>query len=189
VLVPRRSRLRRSSDRWETASGWAALVLLVLLPPLMLAAGGARTQDIRDQAAAVRATSHQVDATVIAVSTQPETNADGTPRGDLIITVGWAEPGGPAHTAPQDTYGRAPRVGDTWPLWVAPNLVPVDAPATELDAELEGLTTAIGVLLGSCAALAAALVLVRRLLDGRRLRRWDENWLAYEQRRHRGPTG
>jgi hypothetical protein len=189
VLVPLRSRLRRSSDRWETASAWAALVLLVLLMPVMLVVGGAQTQAARDQAAAVRATSHQVTAIVIAVSTGPETAADGTPSDDLIVTVSWIEPDGPAHTAPQDSYGKAPRVGDTWPLWVNRDLSPVQPPSTEPDAELEGLLTAIVAFLGMCVVLASALALVRWLLDRDRLRQWDEDWLAFERRRNRGPTG
>ncbi len=45
---------------------------------------------------------------------------------------------------------------------------------------------ALGVLFGSCSALASALALVRRLLDRRRLRDWDEDWLAFG--RHRGTT-
>ena len=189
VLVPRPSRLRRSSDRWETASGWVALVLLVLLTPLMLALGGARTQDVRDQAGAVRATSHQVDATVVAVATQPETNADGTPSDDFVVTVSWTEPGGPARVVTQDNLGHTTRVGDAWALWVGPDLVPVDPPSTGQAAELEGLVAGIGAFLASCVALATALALVRWLLDRRRLRQWAEDWLAFERRRDRGPTG
>jgi hypothetical protein len=188
VLVPRRSVLRRSSDRWETASAWGALVLLVLLVPLMLVAGGAQTQQIRDQAAAVRATSHRVDATVTAVASRPDTDEDGASSDDLVVTVIWFEPDG-AHVAPQVTYGEPPRVGDSRPLWVAPDLSPVQPPATEQDAELQGVVTAIGALLVSCVALSSALVLGRWLLDRRRLRQWDEDWLAFERRRHRGAAG
>ena len=187
VLVPRRSRLRRPSDRWETASAWGALVLLLLLAPLTLAVGGAQAQQVRDQAAAVRATAHRVDATVTAVSTGPETNDDGTARDDLVVTVSWTEPGG-ARSAPQVTYGHAPRVGDPWPLWVAPDLAPVQPPATEQDAELQGVVTAVGAFLGSCVALASGLALVRWLLDRRRLRQWQRDWLTFERRRHRGPA-
>jgi hypothetical protein len=188
VLVPRRSRLRRSSDRWETASAWGALVLLVLLMPVMLVVGVAQTQAIRDQAAAVRATAHQVDATVTAVATRPEANEDGTPSDDLLVTVSWVEPDG-AHVAPQVTYAAAPRVGDTWPLWVAPDRSPVQPPATDQDAELQGLVTAIGAVLVSCGALVSSLVLARWLLDRRRLRQWGQDWLAFERHRNRGAAG
>ncbi|HEY2223738.1 hypothetical protein [Actinomycetospora sp.] len=188
VWFPPRSELRRPSDRYETATRWAALVVLVLITPLLAACGGARTQQVRDDAAAVRATAHQVEATVIGVSSASSTTADGQPSYDLSVTVRWIEPVG-ALTAPQVAGGVGPRIGDPWPLWVAPDLTPVAPPATERDAEIQGAVTSIGVLIGAGVALAAAVALVRRMLDRQRMRQWDEDWLAFRRRRNRGAAG
>lgn len=186
AFVPRRSKLRRPSDRWETVSRWVALVILLLLVPLVLQLGNARTQQVRDQAALVRATSHEVRATVVAVSAQPSGEGAG---GDHMLTVSWTEPDGSVHVAPTIAYDAAPPVGAPYPLWVDQQSRQVAPPSTERDAVLQGYVAEVAAVTGSLLVLLSGLGLVRCLLDRYRLRQWDEDWLAFRRRRDRGAAG
>lgn len=188
ALFPRRNPLRRPSDRWETASWWGALVLLVLLIPVVPAVSGARSTAVRDEAAVVRATAHPVDATVVAVST-PVAGVDGEFEDGSTVVVGWTDPDGATRTASRETYGARPRVGDAALLWVDPGRSPVPPPSTDQDAALEGAVAGVAAVVGWCLGIAGALVLVRWLLDRHRMRRWDEDRPTSGRRRNRGAAG
>ena len=181
AFFPRRNRLRRPCDRWETASRWVAVVLLVLLVPVVPAVADARTGAVRAQAAAVRATSYPVDGTVLAVS-PPLASRDAEAGDEYTVTVGWTDAAGTPRTGPQVTGGAPPRPGDVWPLRVGPDGTTVPPPATEADAVLEGAVAAVGTVLGWCLAVTGALVLERWLLDRHRMRRWDEDWRTFRRR-------
>lgn len=186
VLVPRRSTLRRSSDRWEVAARWAALVVLVLLVPLMLQLGAARSDQVREQAAVLRATSHEVTGTVTSVVAR---RAAGGSGGTDVIIVSWHEPDGSGHSAPRVAVDSPPAVGAPYTFWVDPGLRPVPSPPTEQDAVLQGYVADVGALAGTLVVLVVALRYVRRRLDRQRLRRWDEDWVAFRCRRDRGAAG
>lgn len=186
VLVPRPSSLRRSSDRWETAAGWVAVAVLLLLVPVVLALGSARAQQVRDEAVRVRATSHPVTGTVTAVS---EWNVGEGSGASHIVTVGWTEPDGSTHTAQRVMYDDTPAVGSPYSMWVDRSSQPTAPPPTEQDAGLQGWVADVGAFTATLIVLLVGLALVRRTLDRRRLRRWDEDWLAFRRRRDRGAAG
>ncbi|HEY2195842.1 MAG TPA: hypothetical protein VGH76_26570 [Actinomycetospora sp.] len=184
--MPRPSSLRRSSDRWETAAGWTALAVLLLLVPVVLALGSARAQQVRDDAAHIRATSHQVQATVTALSERSVGEGSGVSQ---VVTVGWTEPDGSTHSAQRVVYDDPPAVGSPHPMWVDRSSQPTAPPSTEQDAVLQGWVADVGAFTATLVALLAGLALVRWTLDRRRLRGWDEDWLAFRRRRDRGAAG
>lgn len=188
AFVPRRSTLRRGSDRVETAARWAALALLALCVPFLLVAGAARAQDVRDAAAHTRATAHQVVGTVTDVHVRPSRSPDGTSSGALDVTAAWTEPDGSVHSTLDTSFvGVAP--GRPWPMWVDATGKRVRDPATESDAVVQGVLL-VGLLFAAAAtALAGLVVALRWWLDRARLRQWDADWAAFGRRRDRGVTG
>lgn len=184
AFVPRRSRLRRTSDRWETASRWIALAVFLLLVPLVLQLGDARTQQLRDQAALERATDHQVHGTVVGVTAA---RGEGSAP---VLSVSWTEPGGSVHLVSLTAYDDPPPgLGAPYPLWVTPGLEAASPPPTEQDAVLEGDVADIGGFTGTLVLLLSAQGLVQWRLDRRRLRQWDEDWLAFRCGRDHGAAG
>lgn len=188
AFVPRRSVLRRRSDRAETAARWAAVVLLVLAVPFLLAVGAARAQDVRDAAAHARATARPVVGTVTEVRPRPARSPDGTPSGGLDVTVSWTGPDGTVRTT-RDTAFAGTVPGRRWPMWVDATGARVRTPASGADAVVQGVLLAG--LLGSGAAtvLAGLLAALRWSLDRARLRQWEADWAAFDRRRRRGLTG
>jgi hypothetical protein len=86
-------------------------------------------------------------------------------------------------------YEDTPAVGSPYQMWVDPSLQPTAPPSTEQDAVLQGWVADIGAFTGVLVILLSALGLVRRTLDRRRLRQWDEDWAAFRRRRDRGAAG
>ena len=188
AFVPRRSALRRPSDRAETVARWVALVLLVLTVPFLLAAGSAQAQDVRDTSAHTRATAHEVVGTVVSARARPSRSADGSPSGAVDVTVAWTDPDGSGHVADDVSYtGTA--TGRPWPMWIDASGHRVRAPASETDAVVQGALLVVLLLTGATTALVGALALLRWVLDRGRLRQWDDDWAAFRRGRDRGVTG
>ncbi|NMO89439.1 hypothetical protein [Actinomycetospora sp. TBRC 11914] len=187
AFVPRRSALRRPSDRWETAARWGALAVLLLLVPVVLTLGDARARAMREGAAEVRATGHPVTATVVTVSPRDAGVGAGT---TVALTVAWAEPDGSVHTLPRVGYdGDDVTVGSPYPMWVDRGFRAVAPPSTEQDAVLQGWVADVGGFGAVLVTLLAGLALLRRVLDRRRLRQWEEDWAAFRRPPDRGAAG
>lgn len=187
AFVPRRSELRRRSDRLETAAHWVVLTALVLALPVVLALGSSHAQDLRDAAAAQRRVDHEVAATVIAVRPL-ESSARGEGSGLVEVTAGWSEPDGSVRTDVDVRSGDV-RVGEPRSMWVDQSGHRVRPPTTDADAATRGYLAAAGLLAACSALLGGLLWMVRRRLDRARLREWDEDWLAFRRGRDRGVTG
>lgn len=187
TFVPRRSILRRRSDRVETVARWVAVVLLLVSVPFLLAVGSARAQHVRDDAAVARATSHQVPATITRVVPRL-TTVDGTPSGAVDVTATWTAPDGSPRTASGVELGGA-RVGDPWSAWVDAADHQVPAPRTEAQATAEGVMVALWAFFAAGAALLGVLALLHRVLDARRMADWDEDWALFRLGRGRGVAG
>jgi hypothetical protein len=187
AFVPRRSELRRRSDRVETRARWVALVLLVVSVPFLLALGSARAQDVRDGAAAVRASASPVVATITQVVPRAAT-AGGVPSGAVDVTASWSGPDGAPHTV-TGVELRGARVGDPWSAWVDAAGHQVRAPRTDGQATAEGVMLAGWLFLVLGLGLLAVLALLHRVLDRRRMADWDEDWALFRLGRGRGVTG
>ncbi|NMO89467.1 hypothetical protein [Actinomycetospora sp. TBRC 11914] len=187
AFVPRRSTLRRRSDRVETAARWAALALLVVLVPFLLALGSARAQHVRDQADLVRATAHPVAATITRVVPHL-TPAGGPPTGSLDVTASWTAPDGTVR--PVTGIELHPvHVGDRWSAWVDAAGHQVRPPMSDGQAALEGLALALWAFLTTGLGLVGLLAVLHRVLDRRRMADWDEAWALFEIGRGRGVAG
>jgi hypothetical protein len=187
AFVPRRSELRRPSDRAETVARWVALALLTAALPLLLAVGSARAQDLRDSSALARATSHPVAATITRVVPRAGTSG-GVPSGAVDITATWVAPDSTARTV-VGTGWRGARVGDPWSAWADEVGHQVPPPRSDSEATLEGVLLALWAFLAVGVGLAGTLTLLHRILDRRRMRGWDEDLALFRLGRSRGVTG
>jgi hypothetical protein len=187
AFVPRRSELRRRSDRVETLARWVALVLLVVSVPFLLAMGSARAQDVRDGAAAVRANAAPVVATITQVVPRAA-SAGGVPSGAVDVTATWSGPDGTPHTV-TGVELRGARVGDPWSAWLDGAGHQVRPPRTDGQAAVEGVVLAGWLLLVLGLGLLAVLAVLHRVLDRRRMADWDEDWALFRLGRGRGVAG
>lgn len=187
AFVPRRSTLRRPSDRTETIARWVALALLVIAVPFLLALGSGRAQDVRDGAALVRATAHPVTATITQVVPRAAT-AGAVPSGDVDVTATWTGPDGGTRTV-TGVELRGARVGDPWSAWVDANGHQVRAPRSDAQATAEGVMLAFWTVLATGVGLVALLGVLHWVLDRRRFRDWDEDWALFGLGRSRGMSG
>lgn len=186
ALFPRRSRLRRWSDRVETAVLRCAVVLFLLLVPIAIVLGQHGAEDATRTAEQTRATARPVDATVLAAPavTGP---AVGYTGGLSDVEVAWVEPDLTRHTA---SVPAAPSLatGDRMRLWIGPGDRPVLPPASATDATVEGVVDGVGALVGAGLLLASVVLAVRFALDRGRMRDWDADWWTFVHRRDRGTT-
>lgn len=187
ALFPRRSALRRRSDRLETAALRFAVVMLLLVIPCAIVLGQRGAQDAQQAADATRATAHPVDATVLAAPAAASP-AVGYTGGLSDVDVAWVEPDLSRHTA---SVPAAPSLetGDRIRLWIGPGDRPVVPPASASDATIEGIVDAVGALVGAALVLGSVLLALRFALDRGRMRDWDADWWAFVHRRDRGTTG
>lgn len=187
ALVPRRSALRRRSDRLETAALRFAVVVLLLVVPCAIVLGLRGAEDARQSADVTRATAHAVDAVVLEAPavTSP---AVGYTGGLSDVDVAWVDPDLTRHVA---AVPAAPSLaaGDHLQLWVGPDDRPVIPPASATDATVEGVVDGVGALVGAMLVLASVVLAVRFALDRGRMRDWDADWWAFVHRRDRGTTG
>lgn len=187
AFVPRRSVLRRRSDRMETVARWVAVVLLAVSVPILLALGSADAQRVRDEAAAVRATSRQVTGTITQVLPRA-TTVGGAPSGAVDVTATWTGPDGAARTL-TGTKLRGAHVGDPWTAWVDAADHQVRAPRTDYQATAEGVMIAFWGFIATGVGLLGALAVVHWILDRRRMAAWGEEWALFRLGRGRGVAG
>jgi hypothetical protein len=178
AFVPKRSTLRRRSDRIEVGARWLLLLLGLLLVPVALAVGSDVTARLAPQVALQQAERHAVRAEVLAAPT------DGSPdsvTGDHRAPVRWVAADG----TPRVQELRVPstaRRGDPRVVWldrqdrvtVAP--MPPDRPAGQ------GFLTALFLVVADVTVSLLLLAALRWVLDRGRLRAWDAAW-----RRFTGP--
>ncbi|MEJ2866517.1 hypothetical protein WCD74_01985 [Actinomycetospora sp. OC33-EN08] len=187
TIFPRRSALRRRSDRVETTVLRLAVLALLLLVPFLVVLGNHGAREAAAEAERTRAVAHPVTATILA--TPPGTGpAAAYPGGLSTVDVAWVEPDLTRHTA---TVTAPPTIqaGETLPLWIGPGDRPVVPPAGATDAVVEGIVDAVGALVAATALLTGLVLAVRFALDRARMREWDADWWAFVHRRDRGTTG
>lgn len=177
----RHNPLRRRTDLVE---GWVALlglVLILVLSPCVGVLAGSRTADALHQTVLAQHHDRQrVTATVLRpvrgarFDTDPESTTGRA--GDVRVVASWAGPDGQERRGQAVAELRAPKVGDTFPVWtdarggLLPR--PLDGATAEAHAFLAGI--------GAAAGTAALLEGGRRLLLWRvqrwRLDAWEREW-------------
>lgn len=181
LFVPKRSALRRRSDRIEVTARWVLLLVGLLFLPFALSAGSQVAAAHQVTAAAQRAERHQVTAEVLAppqdgANARPDvttddtrapvrwTAADGTPRVALVRVPSSASP------------------GDTRTMWVDRADNPTPAPPGPSDPAEQGVLATLLLVLADVTVSLLLLAGLRWVLDRQRLRAWDAAW-----RRFTGP--
>lgn len=179
LLRPPASTLRRRSDRVETAvHRVAALVLLLLVASspvaseLAVSSASAATQ--ATQAGARRVTAR------VASTSEMATIVDGAPDGSTSATVDWVEAdASPHHATVMTALGVG--TGDQVALWVEQDGATTVAPAAPADVAVLAVVVALAVSAGAVVAVGAAVLLARWLLGRARGRRWEADWVSFQQ--------
>jgi len=172
--------LRRRADKIEAWLAPVAIVVFLALCPLV--AIGMSAWVHADNAAAIRAQQswHPVKATLIEAAAGPAESDGGANTWTVWTRARW-EIGGLTKTGKVPVPANSP-AGSTQTVWLnragAVQLPPVLASqvAGLADTATAASLTALAVVLGTLAFL------IRRILDRRRLARWESAWLTVEPR-------
>ncbi|MGH3242447.1 MAG: Rv1733c family protein [Spirillospora sp.] len=166
--------LRRPVDRIQGLSGLLLLVVFLLVTPVV---GVQAVQHARDSGVRAErheaATLHRVDATVVNVKRS---------HGGREVTLTWIDGDG----TPRSGHYRSQRgaqIGDHPKVWAGPRHGVTDLPPRTHARTVGDMATA-----GAATATATGLpllglyMLVRRRMDHRRYRAWDEAWASLDHR-------
>jgi len=173
-----RNPLRRGTDRVEAALRLVLILLMVVaIPAAAVAAGRWADHYALHRAQAQRAADHQVTAVLLEDSPvtgvpDPYTNVQ-----TAWVLARWQPPGQPPRTGQVLALAGA-RKGSTVQTWVDPSGAITDPPLAHRIVVGDVWLAVMATCLMSLLLLLAASVLVRRVLDRRRLRAWEAEWRA-----------
>ena len=175
---PDRNPLRRKSDRLETFLYAGSIVVAAVAAPFAVSAAASAGHAAAVSAQSVeRTTRHEIKAVLL------QRAADGgdgyAPSSEVLAQAAWRTPGG----APRSGVVTAPAgaaKGSSVLVWTDPqgNLAgaPLDAGQIAGQADQAGAAAAGGLAL----LLLSETVLVRQILDRRRMSAWDADWAVTE---------
>ena len=173
-----RNPLRRGTDRVEAALRLVMILLAVVaVPTVAVAAGRWADHYALHRAQLQRVANHQVtavlleDAPVTGVP-DPYTNVQTS-----WVSARWQPPGQPPRTGQVLALAGA-RKGSTVQTWIDPSGAVTDPPLERRVVVGDVWLAVVATCLMSWLLLLAAGVLVRRVLDRRRLRAWEAEWRA-----------
>lgn len=182
-----RNKMRRASDRIEALLAASLLLFFLVATPYAggWAARSVYRADVRQQAWD-RLHLHYVYGVLIE---DPQalgvTDSTGLPVAQSVARARWTAPDGSLHIGTVQVTATD-RAGGRIALWLDDRGAPSGPPA-QLSPRTDAVAAATGVALGAAAFLGAAYLAARRLLDRRRLRSWQQEWLEVGPRwtRHR----
>ena len=173
-----RNPLRRGIDRVEAALRLVMILLAVVaVPAAAVAAGRWADHYGLHQAQAQRAANHQVTAVLL-----EDAPAAGLPNPYTNVRTSWVSaryqpPGQPPRTGEVLAMTGALK-GSTVRTWIDPSGAVTDPPLSHRIIVGNVWVAVMATCLMSWLLLLAAGVLVRRVLDRRRLRAWEAEWRA-----------
>ena len=173
-----RNPLRRGIDRVEAALRLVMILLAVVaVPAAAVAAGRWADHYGLHQAQAQRAANHQVTAVLL-----EDAPAAGLPNPYTNVRTSWVSaryqpPGQPPRTGEVLAMTGALK-GSTVRTWIDPSGAVTDPPLSHRIIVGNVWVAVMSTCLMSWLLLLAAGVLVRRVLDRRRLRAWEAEWRA-----------
>ena len=173
-----RNPLRRGTDRVEAALRLVMILLMVVaVPAAAIAAGRWADHYALHRAQAQRAVNHQVTAVLL-----EDAPATGVPDPYTSVQTAWVParwqpPGQPPRTGQVLALVGA-RKGSTVRTWVDPSGAVTDPPLERRVIVGDVWLAVMATCLVSLLVLLAVGVLVRRVLDRRRLRAWEADWRA-----------
>jgi hypothetical protein len=177
-IRPDRNPLRRKSDRAETYILAGSLAAAIAVAPF-----AAQLASQAGQAAAQRtqrselASSHEVKAVLLQSAGR---TASGYPFGsEFPVRVRWSTPGGPERTA-QIVVPAGTREGSTVNVWVntAGHLTSPPLNAGEVAGQAD--LASAGAIAGLALLYLCEAVVVRQVVNRRRLAAWDADWAVTE---------
>jgi len=173
-----RNPLRRGTDRVEAILRLVLVILLVVVIPASAVAAGrwADRQALR-QAQAERAADHQV--TAVLLENAPATGVPDpyTSVQTTWVQARWQPPGQPPRTGEVLAVAGA-RQGSTVRTWIDSSGAVTDPPMDHRVIVGCVFVAAMATCQLSWLVLLAAVLLVRRALDRRRLNAWEAEWRA-----------
>jgi hypothetical protein len=175
-LRPDHNPLRRQVDRLEAAVVLALVAVFLIATPLIALGvgrwawdGGAAT------ARAERTAFHQVSAVVLRGVPQPQND----PYGAVYLAqvpVRWIVDG-TSHTG-QVTTTAGIRAGATLTIWTKASGELTDAPPGRSQIEHQAFFAGMLAVLGFSSLLGVTALVIRRILQRRRMAAWDAEWRA-----------
>lgn len=173
-----RNPLRRGTDRIEAALRLVTVVLLVVVIPAAAVAAGRQADHLAlNRAYAEQARDHLV--TAVLLENAPATGVP-DPYTDVQTTwvqARWQPPGQPPRTGQVLALAGA-RQGSTVPTWIDSSGATATPPMDHRDIAGYVCLAAVATCLVSWLLLLVCGVLVRRILDRRRLNAWGAEWRA-----------
>ena len=169
--------LRRRSDVFEAWLVPIAIVTFLALCPLVLSLTGSWMRVANANESRAQQSWHHVQAHLLQPVPGPEQAQHGTNTWVVWAPATWTDSAGVRHKDEVPAAGGS-RAGSVVTVWLdrtgkvhMPPLTPGEKGSRVLEARAGGLFVL-------ALSLAIMLALVRRLLDRRRLARWESAWLA-----------
>jgi hypothetical protein len=167
--------LKRTSDRVEALGRVLAVALVLLAVPVALALATVTRSDLTAAAARQAAQLHQVVGVTREAAGWPDQGVAG--RVDVRAVV----PGPDGLRREVNVLVDRGTTADTpVPVWLADDGTVAAPPARPSAIATEAVFVAVVVVLGALLTAVGGQVLLRRLLDRRRARRWDAGWALVE---------
>jgi hypothetical protein len=173
-----RNPLRRGTDRVEAASRLVIILLMVVaVPAAAVAAGRWSDHYALHRAQAQRAADHLVTAVLLQDAPPSGIPDPYTSVQTSWVPARWQPPGQPPRTGQVLALAGA-RHGSTVRTWIDPSGAVTDPPLDRRVVVGDVWVAVMATCLVSWLLLLVAGVLVRRVLDRRRLRAWEAGWRA-----------
>ena len=174
---PDHNPLRRSLDRVEAVV--LATVIAVFLVGAPIAAFGAGQRAARGAAAAARAERaawHPVRAVILHGVPRPSGNPYGAAN-LAHVPARWTTPDGAVRTGIVTVAAGTP-AGATATIWTSGQGVPTGPPLNAAQISRQAVLAGLTAVLGLALLLAVSAIVIRRLLNRRRMAAWDAEWSA-----------
>ena len=172
-----RNPLRRGTDRVEGALRLVMIILVVAVIPAAVAAGRWADHYALHRAQTQMALDHQVTAVLLRDAPAIGTPDPYTSVQTTWVLARWQPPGQPPRTGEVLAVAGA-RKGSTVRTWIDPSGAVTDPPLDHRVIVGNVWLAVMMTCLVSWVLLLAAWMLVRRVLDRRRLRAWEAEWRA-----------
>ncbi|MGW4351890.1 Rv1733c family protein [Nocardia sp. NPDC004582] len=162
--------LMRATDRWETLARLLVLALMLLAVPVAAAVGTATYSSSAERISTENAAKTEVLATVL---TEPKQTVAAGPAqaAHYEVQIQWKHDGSLGKGTVE--VRRDTKVGSTVQTWLGADGLPGDPPREPGSAVLNGIGTAVALLVGMGCALLAVLWCVTQLLDRVHAVRWE----------------
>jgi hypothetical protein len=170
--------LKRSTDRIQVMARVLLVLTVLIAVPIALAVGTATGSSLRSVADAQAASRHQVDATLVEEPVVPLNSSE-----HVALTTEVAATWIDATGAFRDGVVRAPvdaDVGSTVVVWIDDSGDVTAAPMAGSQVVGQVVLASLATFAGISMTASVGYLVLRRLLERSRMRRWAEGWATVE---------